>query len=138
MLFSSAAAITSASRTEPARLYCRGRACVCGGNETVGEGEKRVGSYNAAFERKLSLFRFPDRDLRAVNARHLPRADSERALAARVDDCIALDVLYDLPAEEHCAPFLVGGLAFGDNLHVFFKLFDCVGRPARELRPRRF
>ena len=54
-----AAAITSSSpANRAARLNDRGRARLCGGNDSIGEREERVRGNDTAFEREPASFAF--------------------------------------------------------------------------------
>ncbi len=83
-----------------------------------GKGKKASEATMLPLRLELRLGGFPDRDAGGIDARHLARADAERAVARGVDDGVGLHVLDHAPAEEERLAFGVGGRALGDDFPV--------------------
>ena len=96
---SSAAAITSSSRTLPPGWMTAAAPGVGDDVEAVAEREERVGRDDRAREVEPRVRRLRRGDPRRVDAAHLTRADPERHAAAAVDDRVRLDELRDAPRE---------------------------------------
>ena len=62
------------------------RARFCRGDQSIREWEKSVAGDRAAFERKPSLVRFPNRNARRIDARHLACANSKCPVGLGVND----------------------------------------------------
>ena len=112
---SSAALMTSASRTEPPGWIAAVAPASAAAIRPSGKRKERLAGDHRALEVEPRLARLPDRDPRAVDARHLAGADAERLLAPAVDDRVGFHVLADLPAENHRVPLLGGRLAPGHH-----------------------
>src|SRR5204863_163981 len=79
-----------------------------GGEKAVGERKKSVAGDGAAFEGKTGFVRFPHRDARRIDARHLPGADPERAIGRGINDRVRLHVLHHAPSKNHRRHFRIG------------------------------
>ena len=113
MSCSSAAAMTSASRTEPpgctiARTPGLGRLI-----DAVAEGEVRVRSEHGAGRRVAGERRLVRGEEGRVHARHLPGADPDRRAVTRQHDRVRLDRRHRAPREQQVAVLVVGRLALG-------------------------
>ena len=82
-----------------ARLNGAGRAGVSGRDESIRKREKGITGDGAAFEGEPGCFRFPNRNPRCINPRHLPGANTERAISAGINDRIGFNMLYHPPSE---------------------------------------
>src|SRR5213080_4900668 len=71
-----------------ARLNSAGGTGIGGGNETMREWKKCIAGDSAAFEREPCFLRFPNRNPRRIDPRHLARPDCKSAVSRRVNDRI--------------------------------------------------
>ena len=60
----------------------------------------------------------PNRNLRTINARHLPRPDSKGALATYLYVGVGFHMFHDVPTKNHRPHFLIAGLALRDYFPV--------------------
>src|SRR5207302_9465032 len=58
------------------------------GNEPVGKWKKSITRDRATLEREPCFLRFPNRDPRSIDTRHLPGTASECAVDRSIDDCV--------------------------------------------------
>ena len=102
---SSAAAITSASRTDPPGWMTAVAPASIGGDQAVGEREEGVGGDDRAPGARLGqarhlggLLGLARGEARGIDPRHLSRADAHRRAVPGVDDGVRLHVLGDRQA----------------------------------------
>ena len=101
-----------------ARLYRRGRACLGGGDEAVGEREEGIAAYDAAVEVESGLACLPNGDATGVDSAHLADADAEGAILGDVNNGVGLDVLDGTPTEEHGLEFVLAWVALCDDFKI--------------------
>ena len=97
---SSAAAITSSSRTLPPGWITATAPLSATTSSPSRNGKNASDADDRAGERQARVLRLHRRDPRRVDAAHLAGADAERAPARAVDDGVGLDELGDAPGEQ--------------------------------------
>ena len=122
---SSAAAMTSSSRIEPARLN-DGRNTVLGsGVNAVTEREKRIRRHDRALDRQALILRLDGRNLGRIDPAHLAGADADGHAVSAEHDRIRFDELGDLPCECQVGELLLVRCTLRDDLEII--RFDRAG-----------
>ena len=116
---SSAAAITSSSRTDPPGLNDGGRPCRRHGVQTIAEREERVRRRDrSAQQLGARARRFHAGQMDGIHAAHLSGANRQRPIGGRENHRVRLDVCADAPRKSQRLPFLRRRLPFRHDLQL--------------------
>src|SRR5690554_63121 len=102
-----------------ARLDDSGNARRRSGVDAVPEREESIRCHDRPLHFQAFVGGLDASNLGAVNAAHLTCAHADGAAGLGVHDGIGFHVLGHFPGEQQVVQFLLGGLALGDDFHVF-------------------